>query len=112
MNYRFVFTAWFNRNLKRLSRRNPHFRTDFELFLSTLNADLHPIIPHTSGARKARMKVAGRGKRGGYRVIYYFIEDDAVWLITIYDKVRQENLSSSEQAHIRQLVQEIKQKQK
>ena len=112
MNYQFVFTAWFSRNLKRLSRRNPHLRIDFELFLSTLNADLHPIIPHTSGARKARMKITGRGKRGGYRVVYYFVEGDAIWLITIYDKVRQENLSSSEQSRIRQLVQEIKQKNK
>ncbi len=109
MNYRFVFTAWFNRNLKRLSRRNRHFRTDLELFLSTLNVDLHPIIPHTDGARKARMKSAGRGKSGGYRVIYYFAEGDAVWLLTIYSKVSQENLSSSDYARIRQLIQEIKQ---
>ena len=108
MRYRFVFTDWFNRNLKQLSRRNPHIRTDFETFLSGLDADLHPIIPHTSGARKARMKAAGRGKRGGYRVIYYFIDGDTVWLITIYDKVKQENLSSSEQSRIRQLVQAIK----
>lgn len=108
MRYRFVFTKWFDRNLKRLSRRNPHIRTDFETFLSTLDADLHPIIPRTGGARKARMKVTGRGKRGGYRVIYYFVDGDTVWLITVYDKVKQENLSSSEHLRIRQLIQEIK----
>ena len=29
-----------------------------------------------------------KGKRGGYRVIYYFITDEnEVWLITIYDKL-------------------------
>lgn len=108
MRYRFVFTDWFNRNLKQLSRRNPHARTDFEAFLSELDADSHPIIPHTSGARKARMKVTGRGKRGGYRVIYYFTDGDTIWLITIYDKVKQENLSASEQSRISQLIQEIK----
>ncbi len=84
MHYRFLFTNWFNRNLKKLSRRNPHLRTDFEAFLSALDAEFHPIIPHTGGARKARMKITGRGKRGGYRVIYYFVDEDTVWLITIY----------------------------
>ena len=108
MRYRFLFTNWFNRNLKKLSRRNPHLRKDFETFISTLDADSHPIIPQSSGARKARMKATGRGKRGGYRVIYYFIDGDTVWLITIYDKVKQENLSPSEQSRMRQLVQEIK----
>jgi mRNA-degrading endonuclease RelE of RelBE toxin-antitoxin system len=111
MRYRFVFTDWFNRNLRRLSRRNPHIRADFETFLFTLNADMHPVIPHTGGARKARMKGIGRGKRGGYRVIYYFVNGDTVWLITIYDKVKQEDLSSSEQSRIRQLIREIKKKE-
>ena len=57
-------------SLKWLSRRNPHFRTDFEAFLSALDAKTHPVIPYTGGARKARMKVAGRAKRDGYRVIH------------------------------------------
>jgi len=108
MQYRFVFTDWFNRNLKRLSRKNHHLQTDLKRFLSNLDATKNPVIPHTGGARKARMKVTGRGKRGGYRVIYYLVANDTVWLLTIYDKVRQENISSAEQSRIRQLVQTIK----
>ncbi len=107
MHYRFLFTNWFNRNLKKLSRHNPHLRIDFEAFLSTLDAEFHPIIPQTGGAHKARMKITGGGKRGGYRVIYYFVDEDTVWLITIYDKVKKEKLSSSEQLRMRRLVQEI-----
>jgi mRNA-degrading endonuclease RelE of RelBE toxin-antitoxin system len=68
--YRFVFTDWFNRNLKILGKHNPDLRTDFEVFLATFDAEAHPVIPQTSGARKARMKSKGKGKRGGYRVIY------------------------------------------
>ena len=108
MRYRFIFTNWFNRNIKRLSRHNPHLRADFEAFLSTFDAESHPVIPNTGVARKARMKATGRGTRGSYRRIYYFWDGDAVWLITIYDKVKQENLSPSEQSRVRQLIHEIK----
>jgi mRNA-degrading endonuclease RelE of RelBE toxin-antitoxin system len=37
--------------------------------------------------RKLRWAARGRGKRGGYRVIYYVRRKDAViWLLTIYPK--------------------------
>lgn len=55
------------------------------------------------------MKAAGRGKRGGYRVVYYYVTDNTVWLLTVYDKVRQENLSPAEQKRIQDLIQSIKQ---
>lgn len=106
--YRFVFTNWFNRCLRQLGKRNPHLRTDFETFLRMFDAEAHPIIPGTGGARKARMKVTGRGKSGGYRVIYYLFTQDTVWLVTIYDKVQSEDLSPSEKARVAELVQEIK----
>ncbi|MCB9101236.1 MAG: hypothetical protein H6632_16985 [Anaerolineales bacterium] len=61
MRYHFIFTDWFNRNLKSLGRRNPALRRDLETFLQNLEAEDHPIIPGTGGARKARMKVKGNG---------------------------------------------------
>ncbi len=54
------------------------------------------------------MKVTGRGKSGGYRVIYYFVVENLVWWITIYDKVRKEDLSASEKERILELVKRIK----
>ncbi len=108
MRYRFVFTDWFNRNLKSLGKHNPRLRSDFEAFLKTLDAEVHPIIPNTGGARKARMKAKGRGKRGGYRVVYYLLVKDTIWLITIYDKVQKEDLSAAERERVQQLVQTIK----
>jgi hypothetical protein len=51
------------------------------------------------------MKARMRGKRGGYRVIYYFITaDQAVWLITIYDKVQQETLSAADTARVLKII--------
>jgi len=104
MRYRFIFTAWFDRDLKSLRKHNPDLRSDFESFLQTFDAEAHPVIPNTGGARKAKMKAKGRGKRGGYRVVYYVIKGNTVWLITIYDKVRKENLSLAEEHRISQLI--------
>ena len=107
MAYRFVFTAWFDRNLKSLRKHNPSLRGDFESFLQTFDAEAHPIIPRTGGARKARMYAKGHGKRGGYRVVYYFVLENTVWLITIYDKVQKENLTSEEEKIIQELIEKI-----
>ena len=108
MTYRFIFTAWFDRNLRSLRKHNPDLRSDFESFLKTFDAEAHPIISHTGGARKARMPAKGRGKRGGYRVVYYLVLENTVWLLTIYDKVQKENLSPEEERIIQQLIQKIR----
>ena len=54
------------------------------------------------------MPAKGRGKRGGYRVVYYFVLEKTVWLLTIYDKVQKENLSPEEEKIIQQLIQKIR----
>ena len=107
MTYRFIFTAWFDRNLKSLRKHNPSLRGDFDSFLQIFDAEAHPIIPRTGGARKARMSAKGRGKRGGYRVVYYFVLENTVWLLTIYDKVQKENLSPEEEKIIQALIEKI-----
>lgn len=37
----------------------------------TRNPDAGSVIPGSGGVRKLRWAAPGRGKRGGYRVIYY-----------------------------------------
>ena len=64
------------------------------------------IVPGSGGVRKLRWAMAGKGKRGGVRVIYYFKkQDDEIWLLTIYSKNEVENIP----AHVlRQITKEIK----
>jgi mRNA-degrading endonuclease RelE of RelBE toxin-antitoxin system len=107
MKYRFIFTAWFDRNLKSLRKHNPRLRSDFESFLKSFDAEAHRMIPRTGGARKARMSAKSRGKRGGYRVVYYLVLENTVWFLTIYDKVQKENLSPEEEKLIQGLIQKI-----
>lgn len=55
------------------------------------------VIPNADGARKVRWQLAGTGKRGGVRVIY-FNQTDAgyIYLIAIYRKSEQENMPAHE----------------
>jgi len=55
------------------------------------------VIPGADGARKVRWTVAGKGKRGGVRVIYFNLNDQGVIvLITLYQKSEQANIQPSD----------------
>ncbi len=63
------------------------------------------VIAGSGGVRKLRWRAPGRGKRGGYRVIYYAkIEKGVIWMLTMYPK----NVKESIPAHVlRQIRQEV-----
>jgi len=63
------------------------------------------VVPGSGGIRKVRWAMAGKGKSGGVRVIYYFKRNDnEIWLLTIYSKSETENIPT----HIlRQIAREI-----
>lgn len=51
------------------------------------------VIPGADGARKVRWKVAGKGKSGGARVIYFNLtEQGVVVLVLIYTKSKRTNV--------------------
>ncbi len=51
------------------------------------------VIPGADGARKVRWSVAGRGKRGGVRVIYFNLtEQGTLVLVMLYAKADQSNI--------------------
>jgi hypothetical protein len=53
------------------------------------------LIPGSGGVRKLRWGVAGRGKRGGIRVIYYArTRQGQIWMLTLYAKNVMENISA------------------
>jgi hypothetical protein len=61
------------------------------------------LIPGTGGVRKIRWATAGRGKRGGVRVIYYAkLGEGVIWMLTIYGKNVKDNIP----AHIVRKIRE------
>lgn len=75
---------------------------DLQWFLSR-HPDAGDVIPRSGGCRKLRWGAAGKGKRGGVRVIYYGLTDvGQIWLLAIYAKSRRENLPARVIRQIRQ----------
>lgn len=59
------------------------------------------LIPGTGGLRKLRWSKGGRGKRSGYRAIYYFFSEDfPICLLAIYPKNRRVNLSAEQRKQL------------
>jgi mRNA-degrading endonuclease RelE of RelBE toxin-antitoxin system len=71
------------------------------------NPDAGPVIPGSGGVRKLRWAASGRGKRGGYRVIYYVKRTHGViWLLTMYPKNVAENIPAQVLRQIRKEVED------
>lgn len=71
------------------------------------NPEVGDIIPRSGGVRKVRWRAPGRGKRGGYRVIYYAkIAQGMIWMLTMYPKNVAENIPAHVLRQIRKEVED------
>lgn len=69
--------------------------------------DTGDVVTQTGGLRKVRWRTAGRGKRGGVRVIYYHVVAHAhIRMILIYRKGIKDDLTPKEKAILRELNKE------
>jgi hypothetical protein len=77
-----------------------------QLFL-TLDPEAGDVMRGTGGCRKLRWadRRRGKGKRGGLRVIYYYlVKDGQIWLLTLYDKDEVIDLSAREKSLLKAMV--------
>lgn len=62
-----------------------------------VNPESGPLIRGGGGLRKVRFGVGHRGKRGGLRIVYYYhTRERPVFLLTLFAKNEQDDLSRSE----------------
>ncbi len=75
----------------------------------TVQPDKGAVIPGTAGARKIRMAVDGRGKSGGYRVLYYLrLSHDTILFLDLFAKNEKENLSEREKNDLAKFIRRMK----
>ena len=63
-----------------------------------------PVISGTGGIRKARAARGASGKSGGVRIMYYWLSEEAVYLLDIYAKNEKENLSATEKKVLKEII--------
>ncbi len=72
------------------------------------NPELGAVMPRTGGFRKVRWEDSrrGKGKRGGLRIIYYYLTaDHQVWFFTLYDKDEATDLTAEEKKILKKAIQ-------
>ena len=62
------------------------------------------IIQGTGGLRKVHIARLSRGKRGGVRVVYYHHEESKpIFLLPVYAKADQEDMSTAQKAQLKKI---------
>ena len=88
--YEFIEAPFFTKAVLRYLTDDEYAKLQAHL---NSNAEARVVVPGSGGVRKLRWSVAGRGKRGGLRVIYYLRRKQAqVWMLTLYGKSAQESI--------------------
>lgn len=82
--FSFVETKLFTKLVKDYLSDEDYGRLQQELIS---NPKVGAVIQGSGGVRKVRWAAQGRGKRGGYRVIYFIRQaHDTIWMLTMYPK--------------------------
>ena len=103
MNYKIATIAHFRKEAKRLIKKYPSLESELKEMAEELM--IHPTMgtPLGKDCYKIRLGIAskGKGKSGGARIItHFYISEGTVYLLSIYDKAEQENLSEKDLARL------------
>ncbi len=95
------YTPEFKRNLRQLAKRYRRIKTDIQPLLDALAQGEFPgdqipgVTVEVYKVRTANTD-SGKGKSGGYRIIYQHVNDGRIVLITVYSKVEQGDIAPHE----------------
>ena len=96
-------TKAFTRDVSSLLSEDSYF--ELQRYLHE-HFELGDVIPGGGGLRKIRWRVAGKGKSGGVRIIYYFAaEKGYIYLLAIYGKTQRSDLDKDQ---LRKLSDQVK----
>ncbi len=110
----FVELAVFTKRLEALAREHAD-----DVLLEIQNDLLEKptrgkVVKGTGGVRKARVAdpSRGKGKRGGFRYLYYFIErDEQIFLLMVFSKDEQDDLTKEQKKTLKKAVAELREEE-
>jgi len=82
--------------------------TRYRMLQSTLmlNPGAGAIIKGSDGLRKVRWNLPGAGKKGALRIIYYFDQPKTIYMLFMYKKNKQEDLTPEQVKILKKAVKE------
>lgn len=107
MSFNIEITSNFKKELKRLLKKYPSLKNEFKILIE--NLELNPFMGKQLGNKCYKIRVSikskGKGKSGGARIITHIIvEEKNIYLLSIYDKSNQENITDKK---ILQLINDL-----
>jgi len=109
MSYSVFTIPPFDKQLKRLIKKFPSLKKEYAELIASLEND--PMQGNAMAKSCFKIRIAikskGKGKRGGARVIAHVqVVDNIVYLLTIYDKSEQNDITEKEIEYLLSFVQE------
>ena len=106
MTREFIMTPEFDKNWDDLGLNDDDLKELQEEILR--NPQIGPVIKGTNGLRKMRFAL-NEGKSSGARVLYIdLVMNEEVYLISAYAKGEKENITDTEKASIRSMIELLK----
>jgi len=93
------FTEHFRKEYKKLAKKYVSLKDDVLSLVETLKENPATGVNLGNNIYKIRMAISSKrkGKSGGARIITYFVDkDNIVYLLSIYDKSEEANISDNE----------------
>lgn len=99
MSYSIKTIQSFEKDFKKLTKKYPSLKSDLLELIQSLKINPTQGVFLSNSCYKIRMSIKskGKGKSGGARIITYLkIQESTVYLLSIFDKSEQDNISNSE----------------
>ena len=99
MSYSVYTLPPFEKQIKRLVKKYPSLKLEYLGLIESLENNPNQGTNIGNNCYKIRITIAskGKGKSGGARVITHFvIEDEKIYLLSIYDKSEQTSITDKE----------------
>ena len=107
MSYNVEITSLFERQIKRLIKKFPSLKTEYAQLVASLKESPEQGTSIGNQCYKIRLAIAskGKGKSGGARIITHLqVINKKVFLLSIYDKSEQENISDKDISSLLDLI--------